>query len=204
VKSWPFRKARRLAPLLPILLAGCVDARLSVEVTSPATASVAVTQEVRAETMIALDVRAGKTNTVDGFQSFCRGGARTLRAARGVSCTRQASGTFRTIMGARSMAAPVQFASAGPDLVRVSIPIAAVEAQIAAHQPRDADALAALPALLAGRGLTLHVEGGTVVSSNMDIAADLQAADKKISLLGLLQHSSKLPEEYFAVLRVHP
>ena len=103
-------------------------------------------------------------------------------------------------MGAKQQ--HLRFKQAGPDLVRVSLPMAGMKSEIGADQTMDAETRKMVEAFFAGRGLTIRFGGVEIIDTNMTMSADGRSAEQKIMFLDLLRDKPELPDELYAVVRV--
>ncbi len=188
--------------LLGGALAGCIDAKVDVELLSRSTAQAVTTQVMGADfyTMIKMNAEAMGNKEPDEDQ-FCAKGELSENSDGTASCVIEEQGRFSTLrMGAKRR--HLRFTPEGDDLVRVALPIAGMKGEIGADQAMDEETRKMVEAFFAGRGLSIRFGGLEVVETNMKLAEGGRSAEQKIMFLDLLRDKEDLPSEYFAVVRV--
>jgi hypothetical protein len=206
--------------LLTATLAGCIDITMDVQVQNDKTAKGVMTQVMSAQVYPML--KASKTADKSSTSDFCSEGQLTENADGSASCVISKEGPFADLSFDQGKE-NVKFTSPGPGLVRVAFPTAEMTkgltgamsgmgAAAAGGDPaKPADPEAAkqeeqmkqmMAAYFDGHFLTLKVSGGEITDTNMTPAADKQSAEQKIPFTDLINGTTKLPEELFAVVRV--
>lgn len=199
--------ARIVAALgLVLLLAGCVDATVDIELTGPSTARATLTQQMGAQfyAMIAPDVAAASRGDAAAravASKFCAKGELVENPDGSAACTFTEQGPFDSITLGRDQKR-VQFTTEGPNLVRITLPAAALLAELGAHSWDDEETRQMNQSLFSGRTLTLRFGGIEVVDTNMSLSADRTSAQQVIQFLDLLNRTANLPATLYAVVRV--
>lgn len=183
-------------------LAGCIDAKVDIEVISDTSAKATITQVMGADfyTMIKQSMdEAATTPGSDG--DFCEGGKITENADGSATCVVHEEGPFASLnLGEDSEA--VTFAAAGPGLVRVALPTAKMRAEIGADEQMDAETTQMVEAFFTGHSITLTFSGLEVTDTNMTLSADKKSAERVIPFVDLIKGTVELPDEIYAVVRV--
>lgn len=188
--------------LLGGALAGCIDADVDVVVTSETSARATMTQTMGAEFYSMIKMSAAEAPAdAPKDDEFCAEGDLTENADGTATCIIVEEGAFADLtMG--SDEPTVVFASAGPGLVRVSLPTAEMRDEIGADEAMDAETKAMVEAFFKGHAITLRFSGAEVTETNMTLSDDKTAAETKIDFLDLINGTADLPDELFAVVRV--
>lgn len=194
----------KLAAMLVLgsALAGCIDAKVEVAVTSPTTAKATMTQVMGADfyTMIKQSM-AETANDPNAEAEFCDGGTITEHADGSATCLIEEEGPFADLTLGEDETA-IAFTSAGPDLVRVSLPTADMKREIGADEAMDAETRQMVEAFFTGHAITVRFSGAEVTETNMTLSADKTSAEQVIPFLDLINGTVELPDELYAVVRV--
>lgn len=183
-------------------LAGCIDAKVDVALTSQTTAKATLTQDMGADfySMVKMSAEQAGANAPKDDE-FCAEGKLTENTDGSATCTIVEEGPFAGLtMGNDEQT--IVFTPAGPGLVRVALPTADMQEEIGAGEAMDAETKKMVEAFFTGHGVTLVFSGAEVVESNMKIAADKKSAEETIDFLDLINGTAELPDEYYAVVRV--
>lgn len=191
------------ALLLAMGLAGCIDAKVDVHLTSMTTAKAVMTQ-VMAPDFYAMvrtsQAQAGADAPADDDQ-FCAEGVLTENADGSATCVITEEGAFGDLsLGNEKQT--ITFTPAGPGLVRVALPTADMKGEIGIDDKTDAETKAMVEAFFKDHAITLHFSGLEVTDTNMVLAADRTSAEMVIPFLDLINGTADLPEEIYAVVRV--
>ena len=199
------RTLGKLAAMLLLggALAGCIDADVDVVVTSATTARATMTQTMGAEfySMLKMDAEQATDGGEADEDQFCADGQLTENADGTATCLIVEEGVFADLRMGNDEPSVV-FAEAGPGLVRVSLPTAAMKAEIGADESLDEETRNMVEAFFAGHSINLRFSGAEVTETNMTLSADKTAAETKIKFLDLIQGTAELPDELFAIVRV--
>lgn len=189
--------------LLAAGLAGCVDARVDIEVTSPTTAKAVMTQVMTTDfyAMIKMNADHSDADKPAGDNEFCAHGKLSENADGSATCIVSEEGPFADINLGNDRPA-VTFTPAGPGLVRVALPTAEMKRKIGADQAMDAETRKMIEAFFADHAITLHFSGLEVRDTNMTLSADKASAEQVIPFLDLINGTAALPDELYAVIRV--
>lgn len=189
------------ALLLGGALTGCIDASVDVAVTSETTARATLTQVMGADFYSMVKMSA-EENGADAASEdeFCADGELTENADGTASCVLSEEGPFADLTMGNDEPSIV-FASAGPGLVRVSLPTSDMKAEIGADEAMDEETKQMVEAFFTGHAVTLRFSGAEITESNMTINADKTAAEIVIPFLDLINGKAELPDELFAVVR---
>ncbi|WP_108396888.1 hypothetical protein [Devosia submarina] len=183
-------------------LAGCIDAKVEVELLSARTAKAVTTQIMGADfyTMIKMnEEEIGEDQPEE--DRFCARGELSENSDGTASCVIREEGRFAQLrMGAKRR--HLRFTPEGGDLVRVALPISGMKSEIGADEAMDAETQKMVEAFFAGRGLSIRFSGLEVVETNMKLSGNGRSAEQKIMFLDLLRDKEDLPQEYYAVVRV--
>jgi len=194
---------------LTVALAGCIDAKVEVDVTSETTAKAIVTQTMGPEIypMIkAAQAEAGEDAGDDpaaaAASDFCSDGTLTENADGGATCTIEKEGAFADLVfDEEGEDQGVNFSSAGPGLVRVSFPTSEITKDLGNDEEMDAQTKAMMTSMFEGHSFTLKIGGGEITDTNMTLAGDRQSAEKVIPFLDIINGTVELPEELYAVVK---
>jgi hypothetical protein len=188
--------------MLGAALTGCIDADVDVELTSDSTARATITQVMGADFYAMVKMNAEEMgDDLPDEEKFCANGALTENDDGTATCVIKEQGDFaRLTMGAKQQT--VQFAPAGPGLVRVSLPTDSMKGEIGADQAMDEETRQMVEAFFAGRGVTIRFGGVEIVETNMKLSGDGESAERKIMFLDLLRGKADLPAELYAIVRV--
>ena len=206
-----------LGLLLAGALAGCLDVKVDVALTSTTTAEATVTQTMGADfyAMVKLNAEevASKKAAADDKPAageakpevvpedqFCAKGALTENKDGSATCVTVETGKFADLTMGNDQQT-ILFTPAGPGLVRVSLPLAAVQREVGANEEMDAETADMLEAFLKGHAITLRFGGGEITDTNMTLAKDKQSAEQKIDFLELINGTADLPDELYAVVK---
>lgn len=184
--------------VLGAALTGCIDADVTVEITSATTAKATLTQIMSADiyAMVAMSADSGE----ESGDSFCAEGELTENADGSATCVVTEEGAFAELSMGKGEGAMV-FTSAGPGLVRVALPTAEMKAEIGADDEMDEETRQMVEAFFTGHSITIRLSGAEVVDTNMTLAADRRSAETVLPFLDLINGTAELPEELFAVVR---
>lgn len=189
---------------LSLGLAGCIDAKIEVDVTSETTAKAIVTQTMSAEVYPMIKAsQAEATADADKTEDFCNEGTLVENADGGATCTLEKEGPFADLIFDENgeEQAAMTFTSAGPGLVRVSFPTSEITKDLGDQEEMDAQTKAMMTQMFEGHAFTLKISGGEITDTNMTLAADKQSAEKVIPFLDLINHTVELPDELYAVVK---
>lgn len=181
-------------------LAGCIDASVDVAVLSETTAKATVTQVMAADFYAMVKMNA-EGDQAAGADEFCAEGKLDERADGSATCTVVEEGPFADLKLGDDEPSIV-FASAGPGLVRVSLPTAEMKSEVGAGEDIDAETKQMLEAFFKDRAITVRFSGGEITETNMTLAGDRKSAEQAIPFLDLINGTVELPDELFAVVRV--
>lgn len=179
-------------------LAGCVDVDVDIAVTGSDTARTTLTQTMDADFYAMVKMSADEAEGAS--EGFCDEGTLTETSDGGAVCVVSQEGDFASLDVTKEDGG-VTFESAGPGLVRVTLPTKDMQAEVGADEDMDAETRQMVEAFFAGRTLTIKVAGAEVVETNMTISADKSFASQEIMMLDLINGAANLPEELFAVVR---
>jgi hypothetical protein len=187
--------------LLGGALAGCIDAKVDVTVTSEQTAKVTLTQIMSAE-FYAMVKESAEENADASDDDFCAEGTLTELADGSATCVDVKEGAFADLDFGDEEGS-VEFASAGPGLVRVSLPTADMKAEIGADDEMDAETRSMLEAFFTGHAVTVSFSGAEVTETNMTLSADKTSAETVIPFLDLINGTVELPDELYAIVKAN-
>lgn len=185
---------------LALGLAGCIDAKVDIEVLSETTARATMTQEMGADfySMVKMSEESEKTAEAD---SFCAGGDLTENTDGSATCVIVEEGAFADLNLGDGQETGVTFTQAGPGLVRVALDTSDMAADIGAGEEMDEETKQMMQAFFTGHAITVRVSGGTITETNMGKAAD-GAAETVIPFLDIINGTVDLPAELYAVVRI--
>jgi hypothetical protein len=131
---------------------------------------------------------------------FCSTGGLLKRVDGGASCIEVSQGGFDEIaLGALQQ--QLSFTPQGDGLVRIALSTQQLLDLVHPDLALDPEIEQSIPALFANRKITLRFSGAEVTESNMTVAKDALSASQDIPILGLIDGSASLPEEFYAVVR---
>lgn len=199
-----FRVLGKLAAMLLLAgsLAGCIDAKVDVALTSETTAKATMTQVMGADfySMVKMSAEQAAADAPKDDE-FCADGELTENADASATCVVVEEGKFADLsLGSKEES--IIFAPAGPGLVRVSLPTAEMKTEIGADDTMDEETRKMVEAFFKGHGITLRFSGAEITESNMKISADKTSAEETIPFLDLINGAAGLPDEYYAIVRV--
>lgn len=184
---------------LGLMLTGCIDAKVDVELTSPTTARASLTQIMGADFYAMLKMNSGPPGSEEDDQ-FCAKGELTENEDGSATCLVNQEGSFaRLDLG--EVEAPVHFRSAGPGLVRISVSTTEMKTEVDMGEELDDETKQMLDAFFAKRAITLRFGGLAVTETNMERSADGNSAEMVIPILDLIDGTAVLPDEIYAVVR---
>lgn len=176
-------------------LAGCIDVDVDLAITSQTTARATMTQTMGAD-FYAMVKMSGET----GDDEFCAEGDITENADGSATCVIVEEGAFADLSLGEGEDAMV-ITAAGPGLVRVALPTAEMKSEIGANEEMDEETRQMVEAFFAGHAITIRVSGAEVVETNMTLSADKRSAETMLPFLDLINGTTDLPDELFAVVR---
>ena len=184
--------------LLAAGLAGCIDVNVEVAITSPSTAKATMTQTMGADiySMVKMSAESGEMED----DSFCAEGELTENSDGSATCTITEEGKFADLDLGQNEGG-MTFTEAGPGLVRVTLPMADMQADLGAEDNMDEQTRQMVEAFFEGRTMTIAISGAEIVESNMSVSADKTRAEQVIDMLDLINGAADLPDELFAVVR---
>ena len=188
------------AILLTASLAGCLDMTEEISITSETTAKATMTMTMGADVysmMKSADAAATKDS-----EKFCskEGEALTENADGSATCVSSTEGNFDTLNFDEGGSKPV-FTSAGPGLVKVSVPTKDMMGDMG--KETDPQTAAMMKQMFDNHFLTIRISGVEVTDTNMTLSDDKTAAEIKVPFTGLLDGSAKLPDELYAVVKTN-
>ncbi|MBD8066296.1 hypothetical protein IC608_12530 [Devosia sp. PTR5] len=182
---------------LAAALSACLDATVDVALTSPGAARVSIVETMGADFYAMLDTEAGKDEG-DGAE-YCLHGRLRLDGDGSAICTQVEEGAFETLAATRRDPG-LAFTPAGPNRVRISLPLALLREEIGAGEATDSEGRETIAALFAGRTLTIRFSGKSIVATNMDPADDGKSAQRVLPFLDLINGTGDLPKTLYAVV----
>ncbi|MDB5507083.1 MAG: hypothetical protein JWR75_1721 [Devosia sp.] len=193
----------RLAVILTLTagLAGCLDMNVDVAITSETDGKVTVTQ-VMDKSMYDMIMSGDAAET-----NFCDGGETTI-VGETATCVIVSEGKFDDLDFGDDSDDSAVITSAGPGLVRVSFPTDNITSEMgadtgaAAGEELDAETKAMMAAFFEGHTITFRIGGVEVTDTNMTLADDGRSAETVIPFLDLINGTTDLPDELFAIIRV--
>lgn len=186
--------------LLGAALTGCIDATVEVALTSETTARATMTQVMGADfySMVKMSAEQGGADAA-AEDEFCADGELTENADGSATCVLVEEGPFADLdMGDDGA---VQFESAGPGLVRISLPTEEMKSQVGADEEMDAETKAMVEAFFTGHAVTVRFSGAEVTETNMTLSSDRTTAEQVIPFLDLINGTVDLPDELYAIVR---
>ncbi|MBN9333328.1 hypothetical protein [Devosia sp.] len=185
--------------LLGASLAGCIDATVDVELTSETTAKATLTQVMGSDFYAMVKMSAEENK--DSADTFCAEGALTEHADGSATCIVIEEGTFAELTSLGEEQNALTFTSAGPGLVRVALPTADMMGELGSSDELDAETKQMVEAFFTGHNLTIRVSGAEITETNMDLSSDKKSAETVLPFLDLINGTSDLPDELYAVVR---
>jgi hypothetical protein len=196
--------AGRLAGIVLLTggLAGCIDAKVDVTVTSMTTAKAVLTQVMAPEFYAMVKTNAAQAGAeAPAEDEFCAEGVLSENKDGSATCVLAEEGPFATLnMGNEKRT--ITFTPAGPGLVRVALPTADVKSEIGIDDKMDQETRQMIEAFFKDHSITLHFAGLEVTETNMTLSADKKSAEQVIPFLKLIDGTANLADELYAVVRV--
>jgi hypothetical protein len=180
-------------------LAGCIDAKVDVELTSETTAKATLTQVMGADFYAMFKMNASESETATS--EFCSEGALVENADGSATCTLVEEGTFAELAAIEGEENALFFTPAGPGLVRVALPTAEMMGELSAGEELDPETKQMVEAFFTGHTITITISGAEITETNMDLSEDKKSAETELPFLDLINGTAELPEEFFAVVR---
>jgi hypothetical protein len=195
--------AGRLAGTLVLAggLAGCIDAKVDVHVTSMTTAKAVMTQVMAPEFYEMVKTNEGQASAdAPADDEFCATGELSENKDGSATCVLAEEGPFADLsMGHERQT--ITFTPAGPGLVRVALPTDDMKSEIGVDDTIDEETRQMIEAFFKDHAITLHFSGLEVTDTNMVLAADHKSAEEVIPFVGLIDGTATLPDEFYAVVR---
>ena len=194
-----FKTIAKLGAMLSLgaSLAGCIDAKVDIELTGQNTAKTTMTQVMGADFYAMFKMNASEGEPATG--EFCSGGTLTENADGGATCIMTEEGTFEQLTAGEESKALI-FTPAGPGLVRVALPTADMMGELSSEE-LDAETKQMVEAFFTGHSVTIRIAGAEITETNMKISADKKSAATELPFLDLINGTADLPDELFAVVR---
>ena len=188
--------------LLAAGLAGCIDAKVDVTVTSMTNAKAVMTQVMAPEFYAMVKTNAAQAGAgAPADDEFCAKGELTENQDGSATCVLTEDGPFAGLsMGNERQT--ITFTPAGPGLVRVALPTADMKSEIGVEDKMDEETRQMIEAFFKDHAITLHFAGLEVTDTNMTLSADKKSAEQVIPFLELIDGTADLPDELYAVVRV--
>ena len=191
------------AVFLAMSLAGCIDAKVDVHLTSMTTAKAVMTQVMAPDfyTMVKANEAEAGTDAATDDDQFCAEGTLTENRDGSATCVFTEEGAFADLsMGNEKQT--IIFTPTGAGLVRIALPTADMKGEIGIEETMDAETKEMVEAFFKGHAITLHFSGAEVTDTNMVLAADRMSAEMVIPFPDLINGTAELPDEIYAVVRV--
>jgi hypothetical protein len=193
--------------MLGAALTGCIDATVDVEVTSETTARMTLAQVMGADfyAMMKMETESEGEGADESdapmSEGFCDDGELTEHVDGSATCTIVEEGDFETLAALNGDDNSIQFASAGPGLVRVSFPTADMRSEVGAEDDMDEETRKMMEAFFTGHAITISISGGEITETNMTRSEDRQSARHVLPFLDLINGTVELPDELFAIVK---
>lgn len=189
-----------LTAALTLGLAGCIDAKVDIEVLSQTTARATLTQDMGADFYAMVKMSAEEADQADE-DLFCDEGRLTENADGSATCVITEEGLFADLNLGSEEDPGVTFTRAGPGLVRVALDTSEMAAELGAEEQMDEETRQMMQAFFSGHAITLRIGGGVITETNMEKAED-GAAEMVIPFLDMINGTLDMPDELYAVVRV--
>jgi hypothetical protein len=181
---------------LALALTGCIDVEMDVALTSETTARTTTTQVMSAEFYEMVSMAGEEGSDEEGF---CVEGELTENADGSAICVEIAEGTFEEL--GQGDEDGMVFTLEGPNLVRVTLPMDGIEAEVGADDELDAETRAMMQSMFEGRTVTLSVSGVEIVETNMEKSADGKSASVVLDFMDIIDGKTGLEGDLFALVR---
>jgi hypothetical protein len=183
--------------LLTLSLAGCFDMSMDIEVLTETAARSTIVQTMPVEIyQMVVQAPAGQ----GGFCTPDDGGELMINADGSATCTQVVEGTFAEIETADE-ADSFDVAVVSPGVVRITFRADTVGGQIASEAGNDPQVTAMINSMFEGRSMTVRLIGSELIETNMSPTADGRGAELVIPFTDLINGTTSLPPELYAVLR---
>lgn len=182
---------------LALALTGCIDVEMDVALTSETTARTTTTQIMSAEfyEMVSMEGEEGSDE-----EGFCVEGELTENADGSAICVEVQEGPFADFLDADEEQS-MTFNQEGPNLVRVTLPMGGVEAEVGAGEEMDEETRAMMASMFEGRTVTLSVSGVEIVETNMEKSADGKSASIVLDFMDIFDGETGIDGDLFALVR---
>jgi hypothetical protein len=183
---------------LALLLTACMDVSMSVNVLSETDAEATMLTSMSAEMVAMMNAQ---TEGVD--EEFCAEGELVERGDM-IDCIVVESGPFDELdFDAEEEEEGPVIEAIGGGQVRVTFPTGDLAASLdeSMGSGEDPEMQAMISSMFEGRAITLAVTGGTIVDTNMEIAADGMSASYEIPFVDLFAATRDIPAEIYAIVQ---
>ncbi len=197
------------AAALSLTLSACIDMTMDIEVQSETNGKATITSVMGPD--IYPMVKASQSNTEQNAESFCKEANATLteNPDGSATCVQVTEGAFADLK-LNEDGDGATFTVVSPGVVRVAFNTAEMKGDLAEStggeqgaQEMDEQTKAMMQTFFEGHTITLRVKGKEVTETNMDLSTDRTSAEKVIPFLDLINGTTDLPDELYAVIRTN-
>lgn len=184
---------------LTATLAGCVDITSEIDILSETTgkATTEITIGPEFYPMIKQMAAAAPKDNPDGF-CVKPDDVLTENADGSATCVSVEEGDFSALNNAEGPSEDASFTVVSPGVVRAAFKTEDMSGQITEGQ--DEQTAAMMKTYLEGHSVTIRIKGKKITDTNMTLAADGKSAELVIPFLDLINGTTKLPPEIYAVV----
>lgn len=182
---------------LTVALTGCIDVTMDLEIQNDTTGKATMTSVMGSDFYAMVKASAEGENA--GTNDFCKEGEGTLteNADGSAQCVQIKEGAFAELTDGEDNG--LTFTVVSPGVVRVAFKTTDMQSQVN-EGAQDEETKAMMAAFFEGHFVTIKVGGKKVTDTNMTLAGDATSAEIKIAFMDLINGTTEMPEEYYAVV----
>lgn len=183
---------------LTVALTGCIDVTMDIEVQNDTTGKATMTSVMGSDFYAMVKAGAESADKSSGSSDFCAEDEGTLTELPdgGAQCVQIKEGPFADITEGDS---GLTFTTVSPGVVRVAFKTTDMQGQVT-EGAQDEETKQMMAAFFEGHFITIKVGGKKVTDTNMTLAGDGASAEIKIAFMDLINGTTEMPEEYYAVV----
>lgn len=191
---------------LTVALAGCIDMTMDIDVQSETTGKATVTTQMGADFYPM--VKAGAAEQQTGEEGFCKedGAQLTENADGSATCVVVTEGALETLTASEGDDG-AKFTVVSPGVVRAALSTADMKSDMSettgSAEEMDEETKKMMEAMFAGHTITIRFRGKEITDSNMTVSADKTTAEVVIPFTDLINGTSTLPDEVYAVIKTN-
>lgn len=196
------------AMAITLALAGCIDMTMDLDIQSDTTGKATVTTLMGADFYPMVKASASGENKSADTEGFCNEADSTLteNADGSATCVQVREGAFANLMEGEDNGMTITQVS--PGVVRVAFDTKSMKGDLASstgsgEEEMDEQTKAMITGIFTGHTITMRVHGKEVTDTNMELSADHTTAEKAIPFVDLINGTTDLPDELYAVVKTN-